>query len=123
MDLSVDWSIDTSQTNSEGEGLVVSFESGIGHWRELEDRFRQVIDHVIRLVHPSQPLLLSETWQALSWGQGEERPLITMCLDELFEAKARTQPNTIAIIDKEGSIHMMYGKLDRRSHAVGCILQ
>ena len=46
-----------------------------------------------------------------------------MCLHELFEAKARTQPNAIAMIDKEGSIHMTYGELDRRSHAVGCKLQ
>merc|ERR1712127_433351 len=54
---------------------------------------------------------------------GEERPLTDMCLHELFEAKARTQPNAIAMIDKEGSIHMTYGELDRRSHAVGCKLQ
>jgi len=45
-----------------------------------------------------------------------------MCLHELFEAKARAQPNAIAMIGKEGSIHMTYGELDRRSHAVGCKL-
>ena len=74
-------------------------------------------------VHPPQPLLSSETQQVLSCGQGKERPLTNMCLHELFEAKARTQPNDIAMIDKTGSMHMTYGELDRRSHAVGCKLQ
>ena len=119
-DLSVDWSTDTSQRE---DALDIQFECGIGHWHGLEDRFRQIIDHVIGHVHPPQPLLSSETQQVLSWGQGEERPLTDMCLHELFEAKARTQPNAIAMIDKEGSIHMTYGELDRRSHAVGCKLQ
>jgi len=120
-DLSVTWS-ESDQADGKG-GITVSFESGIGKWYQIEDRFRQVISNILGEQHPPPSLLPTETAQVLAWGNGEEGLLRYMCLHEVFEAEAKLHPDSIALIDKEGSMSMTYKELDRKSDILASHLQ
>ena len=117
-DLSVDWS-----EKEIGGGLIVSFESGIGQWRHLENRFMQVITHFLGGINPPSAVLNTEIEQVLAWGRGECNPLREACLHELFKDQADVNTTAIALIDKEGSMRMSYSELERKSDIVAWRLQ
>ena len=125
-DLTVMWSEASVDSSTGGDGMIVSFESGIGKWPGLEDRFLQILQGLINDPQKSAPptaLLPSERSQVLEWGKGETTPLRKECLHELFEIQARIHPDAIALMDKEGSLTMTYAELDERSEMLGLKLQ
>jgi hypothetical protein len=91
-DSSASWS-EAVRSNSPGDELTVSFESGIGEWPGLEDHFLQVLDGLLDLGQdvPPPALLPIEKSQVLEWGQGDIKPLREDCLHELFEKQARAR--------------------------------
>ena len=120
-DLSVSWS-EHVDNNGKRDGLIVSFESGIGPWPGLEDRFLKILNSMVdgrELVS----LLDREKSQVLEWAKGDSQPIREGCLHELFERQARTQPDGIALLDKCGDANMTYGELDRRSDEFAVKLQ
>ena len=121
-DLSVSWS-----ESFTGDGSwEVSFESGIGQWPGLEDRFSQVMSGLLQGVEaqPSLTLLLPrEKSQVLQWGQGAQQPIRQACLHEMFEKQARQHPENIALLDERGTKQMTYGELERQSNALAVELQ
>ena len=73
-----------------GNGSIyVKFESGIGPWPGLEDRFMLLINHFLNedaIEKPITPILLpSKKAQVLRWGQGESKPVRQVCLHHMFE--------------------------------------
>ena len=133
-DLSVTWS-DADDVNNGGGGMSVSFESGIGEWPGLGERFKQVLNSLVTLTNNTTtqlqsqqlavPLLLpDERSKVLQWGQGDtSKPIRKECLHQLFEKQAKENPSAIALYDKECTLSMTYGELDRLSDALALKLQ
>ena len=141
-DLSVSWS------DADGDGIDVAFESGIGEWPGLEERFVQVLNglmqatsnqsqltqdlasneqsvhgNIMSISSRNLSLLPHEETKVLKWGQGDIKPVRRECLHELFEKQARENPHAIALYDKQCTISMTYGELDYLSDALALKLQ
>ena len=121
-DLSVSWSKHVDSSKNDKGGLVVSFESGIGPWPGLEDRFLQILNSMVH-GRKLDPLLDEERIQVLEWAKGEVQPIREECLHELFENQARAHPEAVALLDNCGRDSMTYGELDRRSDKLAVELQ
>jgi hypothetical protein len=109
-DLTVAW-----MECSSGDGSVeVSFESGIGSWPGIEDRFNQIIYHILNSssFSPSTSLVMDnllpqERAQVLEWGTGAKDTIRNCCLHELVEEQARIRPDAIALINNCGRDKMI----------------
>eukprot|EP00984_Skeletonema_dohrnii_P018334 scaffold8539_cov133-Skeletonema_dohrnii-CCMP3373.AAC.1 len=117
-DLTVDW-----MECSSGDGSIkISFESGIGPWPCIEDRFQHIISQILTMqtsssaLTPIDNLLPQEKEHALRLACGPEDPIINFCLHELVEKQARTRPNAIALLNKSGTEQMTYAELDAQAH-------
>src|SRR6056300_1363180 len=125
-DLTVAW-----MECSSGDGSVeVSFESGIGAWPGIEDRFNQIIGQILNTSSssPSSPLVMDnllpqERAQVLEWGTGAKDTIRNCCLHELVEEQARIRPDAIALIDNCGRDKMTYGELNAKAHRLAVELQ
>src|SRR5210317_423370 len=125
-DLTVAW-----MECSSGEGSVeVSFESGIGAWPGIEDRFNQIIGQILNTSSssPSSPLVMGnllpqERAQVLEWGTGAKDTIRNCCLHELIEEQARIRPDAIALMNNSGKEKMTYGELDAKAHRLAVELQ
>src|SRR6056300_170357 len=125
-DLTVEW-----MECSSGDGSVeVSFESCIGPWPGIEDRFNQIIGQILNTSSssPSSPLVMDnllpqERAQVLEWGTGAKDTIRNCCLHELVEVQARIRPDAIALIDNCGRDKMTYGELNAKAHRLAVELQ
>src|SRR6056300_368235 len=125
-DLTVAW-----MECSSGDGSVeVSFESGIGAWPGIEDRFNQIIGQILNTSSssPSSPLVMDnllpqERAQVLEWGTGAKDTIRNCCLHELVEEQARIRPDAVALMNKCGKEKMTYGVLNARAHRLAVELQ
>src|SRR6056300_1790097 len=124
-DLTVDW-LDSST----GDGSVdVSFESGIGAWPGIEDRFNQIIGQILNASSSSpSPLVIDnllpqERAQVLEWGTGAKDTIRNCCLHELVEEQARIRPDAVALMNNCGSEKMTYGELNAKAHRLAVELQ
>src|SRR5210317_96220 len=123
-DLYVTWS-----DSGSGDGSIrVSFESGIGPWPGIEDRFHHIIDQILAGAPSSSysspdDLLPQERAQVLDWGTGAKDPIRKFCLHELIEEQARIRPNAIALMNNCGRDTMTYGELDAKAHRLAVELQ
>src|SRR6056300_1670034 len=125
-DLTVAW-----MECSSGDGSVeVSFESGIGPWPGIEDRFNQIIGQILNASSssPSSPLVMDnllpqERAQVLEWGTGAKDTIRNCCLHELVEEQARIRPDAIALMNKCGKEKMTYGELNAKAHRLAVELQ
>ena len=118
----------TLNENLSGDGSIdVSFESGIGPWPGLEDRFMQLINHFLNedaIKTPLTPILLpSEKAQVLRWGQGESKPVREVCLHQMFEEQAHLRPGSIALYNNNCTMNMTYGELEQQSNKLAVELQ
>ena len=116
--------------SSSGDGSVeVSFESGIGPWPGIEDRFHHIIDQImlprssLSLPPAMEILLPRERAQVLEWGTGAKDTIRNCCLHELVEEQARIRPNAIALMNNCGRDKMTYGELDAKAHRLAVELQ
>src|SRR6056300_45537 len=125
-DLTVEW-----MECSSGDGSVeISFESGIGPWPGIEDRFNQIIGQILNASSssPSSPLVMDnllpqERAQVLEWGTGAKDTIRNCCLHELVEDQARNRPDAVALINNCGKEKMTYGELDAKAHRLAVELQ
>ena len=124
-DLCVNW-----MECSSGDGSIeISFESGIGPWPGIEDRFQHIISQILTMhtsssvPTPIDNLLPQEKEQALRLARGPEDPIIRSCLHELVEKQARTRPDAIALLNKSGTEKMTYAELDAQAHRLAVELQ
>eukprot|EP00984_Skeletonema_dohrnii_P010507 scaffold4098_cov111-Skeletonema_dohrnii-CCMP3373.AAC.3 len=118
MQLSVNW-----MECSSGDGSIkISFESGIGPWLGIEDRFQHIISQILTMqtsssaLTPIDNLLPQEKEHALRLACGPKDPIIRSCLHELVEKQALTRPNAIALLNKSGTEQMTYAELDAQAH-------
>ena len=127
MDLTVAWT-----ECSSGDGSIqVSFESGIGPWPGIEDRFNQIIGQILNASTTTTSssslvmdnLLPQERAQVLEWGTGAKDTIRNCCLHELVEEQARIRPNAIALMNNCGRDKMTYGELDAKAHRLAVELQ
>ena len=129
-DFKITWS-----DSSSGDGSVaVSFESGVGPWPGIEDRFQHIIGLILNRYSMSSSLssyppsaidilLPQERAQVLEWGTGAKDPIRECCLHELVEEQARIRPNAIALMNNCGREKMTYGELDAKAHRLAVELQ
>src|SRR6056300_1261722 len=125
-DLTVAW-----MECSSGDGSVeVSFESGIGAWPGIEDRFNQIIGQILNTSSssPSSPLVMDnllpqERAQVLEWCTGAKDTIRNCCLHELVEEQARIMPDAVALMNNCGSEKMTYGELNAKAHRLAVELQ
>ena len=99
----------TWSDSGSGDGSIqVSFESGIGPWPGIEDRFLQIIDQILNRYSSSASsspppaidiLLPQERAQVLEWGTGAKDAIRECCLHELVEEQARIRPDAIALMN------------------------
>eukprot|EP00986_Skeletonema_menzelii_P019793 scaffold29134_cov343-Skeletonema_menzelii.AAC.1 len=124
-DLTVAW-----MECSSGDGSVeVSFESGIGPWPGIEDRFNQIISQILNASSSpsSSPvmdnLLPQERSQVVEWGTGAKDAIRNCCLHEMVEEQARIRPDAVALMTNCGSDKMTYGELNAKAHRLAVELQ
>src|SRR6056300_496762 len=127
-DLTVAW-----MECSSGDGSVeVSFESGIGAWPGIEDRFNQIIGQILNAssttTSSSSPLVMDnllpqERAQVFEWGTGAKDTIRNCCLHELVEEQARIRLDAVALINNCGKEKMTYGELDAKAHRLAVELQ
>src|SRR6056300_1642077 len=125
-DLTVEW-----MECSSGDGSVeVSFESGIGAWPGIEDRFNQIIGQILNTSSssPSSPLVMDnllpqERAQVVEWGTGAKDTIRNCCLHELVEEQARIRPDAVALMNNCGRDKMTYGELNAKAHRLAVELQ
>eukprot|EP00984_Skeletonema_dohrnii_P022271 scaffold11400_cov75-Skeletonema_dohrnii-CCMP3373.AAC.1 len=115
---------------SSGDGSIeISFESGIGPWPGIEDRFQQIISQILTMQTslsdptPIDNILPQEKEQVLRLARGPQDPIINSCLHELVEKQARTRPDAIALLNKSGTEKMTYAELDAQAHRLAVELQ
>eukprot|EP00521_Asterionellopsis_glacialis_P014480 CAMPEP_0195308118 /NCGR_PEP_ID=MMETSP0707-20130614/38061_1 /TAXON_ID=33640 /ORGANISM="Asterionellopsis glacialis, Strain CCMP134" /LENGTH=564 /DNA_ID=CAMNT_0040372377 /DNA_START=439 /DNA_END=2129 /DNA_ORIENTATION=- len=126
-DLSVDW----TECSSGDGSIVISFESGIGPWPDIEDRFNHIISQILTTQAQSSPstplfidnLLPQEKERVLKLARGPEDPIIDCCLHELVEKQVRKRPDAIALLNKSGTEKMTYAELDAQAHRLAVELQ
>jgi len=105
------------------KGIEIWFESGVGEWPLIEERYQLVMEKLLEGESSPQALLESEMKQVMKWSLGDEIPVRNQCLHELFEEQASNYPNAIAMYDKEGTLSMTYAELDARSDMLAVELQ
>jgi non-ribosomal peptide synthetase component F len=123
-DLTVAW----MECSSGDASIEVSFESGIGAWPGIEDRFNQIIGQILNASSSSSPLVMGnllpqERAQVLEWGTGAKDTIRNCCLHELVEEQARIRPDAIALINNGGKEKMTYGELNAKAHRLAVELQ
>ena len=134
MDLHVSW----MENDSNDGSIPISFESGIGRWPDIEERFKYIISQILTASSNEKNaaaltsssslisidnLLPRERNQVLALATGPKDPIIDCCLHELVENQARLRPNAAALMNKCGTETMTYGELDARAHRLAVELQ
>ena len=125
-DLTVKW-----MECSSGDGSVeVSFESGIGPWPDIEDRFNQIIIQILNTntASPSSSLVVDnilplERAQVLEWGTGAKDAVRDCCLHELVEEQTWSRPDAVALMNNCGSDKMTYEELNTKADRLAVELQ
>ncbi len=130
-DLTIGW-----EDSSSGDGsITISFESGIGPWPGIKERFQHIINQILATNGTCSPssslsclssvdnLLPQEREQALTLAAGPKDPIISCCLHELVEKQAQTRPNAVALMSKCGTEMMTYAELDAKAHRLAVELQ
>src|SRR5210317_365987 len=129
-----DFKVTWSDSGSGDGSIQVSFESGIGPWPSIEDRFHHIIGQILNRYSSSESsssspppamdiLLPQERAQVLEWGTGARDAIRECCLHELVEEQARIRPNAIALMNNCGRDTMTYGELDAKAHRLAVELQ
>ena len=126
LDLTIEW----MEADSEDGSIKVTFESGIGPWPGLAERFKQIINQIVAgYLVDSKPmstlttLLPHEEAQVLEFGTGAKDPIRNVCLHEMFEEQVKKNPDAVALLNNSGTDSMTYGELDRQANELAIELQ